>query len=96
MGRLVKVRDLLANSLGDRLPLEVVEEALGMKREVELKDIIYSMEEEKRRIPKMSFIRSVPERLSRKISQFMQDEVRNIYTAALVAERLSDSGGSSG
>ncbi len=96
MGRLVKVRDLLANSLGDRLPLEVVEEALGMKREVELKDIIYSVEEEKRRIPKMSFIRSVPERLSRKISQFMQDEVRNIYTAALVAERLSDSGGSGG
>jgi len=94
MGRLLEVGPLLSELLKEKAPLEEVEKSLGLERQVELKDIIYSLEEEKRRIPGMRFIRDLPERLSQRLMDFLGSDAKNVYVAALIAKSFQDKWGS--
>jgi len=88
MNRLIEVGEKLSAAFGRSVPLEFLEDALKLDRRVSLKDLIYYAEEEKRRIPHMAFIRSLPKRLSQRIRDFLEAEVKSIYMAYLISEEL--------
>ncbi len=86
--RLIEVRDLVSRVFGRPLSLELMEELMGLEKKTKLQDLIYLLEEEARRIPRISFIRNIPKRLSRKLNELLEAESRNTYTAYLVASEL--------
>ena len=88
MNRLIEVRERIAKAFGEPVALDFLEDALKLERRVSLKDLIYYAEEEKRRIPHMAFIRSLPKRLSQRIRDFLEAEVKNLYTIYLVSEEI--------
>ena len=88
MKKLIDVGEAISQAFGRRLSLEFVEELLGLEKRVKLQDLIYSIEEERRRIPRISFLRSIPRRLAERIGSLLEAEAKNTYTAYLVAEEL--------
>ena len=88
MNKLIEVRERIAKAFGEPVALDFLEDALKLERRVSLKDLIYYAEEEKRRIPHMAFIRSLPKRLSQRIRDFLEAEVKNLYTIYLVSEEI--------
>lgn len=87
-GRLIESGEEISRALGKPIPLELFEDLMGVEKKTRLQDLIYAVEEEKRRIPKISFLRSVPRRLAEKLSQLLEAEARSTYLAHLVAEEL--------
>lgn len=88
MNKLIYVGEVASRAFGRRLSLELVEELLELEKKVRLQDLIYFIEEEKRRIPRISFLRSIPRRLAEKVRSLLEAEARNTYMAYLVAEEL--------
>jgi len=88
MDRLREVGEALSEAFGRPVPLDFIEDALGLERRVRLQDVIYRAAEERRRMPHMAFIRSMPRRLSEMIREFLEEEARNTYMAYLIAEEL--------
>ncbi|MEM4287518.1 MAG: DEAD/DEAH box helicase, partial [Candidatus Caldarchaeum sp.] len=87
-GKLVDVKQMLSEKLDKTIPLEVLENSLGLRREVGLAELVVRSEMERRRRPGMRFIRSKPEKLSQLMENFLKDEVRNIFIAWLVSKTL--------
>jgi len=96
MDRLRDVGEALSEAFGRPVPLDFIEDALGLERRVRLHDVIYRAAEERRRMPHMAFIRSMPRRLSEMIREFLEDEARNTYMAYLIAEELLKKSGRRG
>ena len=82
----------LVEVLGEPVSLELFEELMGLEKRVRLQDLIYAAEEEKRRIPRISFLRSVPRRLAQKLTELLEAEARSAYLAHLVAGELRGTG----
>jgi hypothetical protein len=57
--RLIEAGRELMEALGEPVSLELFEELMGLEKKVRLQDLIYAAEEEKRRIPRISFLRSI-------------------------------------
>ena len=87
-GRLIEAGSEISEALGEHVSLEVFEELMGLEKKTRLQDLIYAAEEEKRRIPRISFLRSVPRRLAQRLSELLEAEARSAYVAHLVAREL--------
>ncbi|MCX8201181.1 MAG: hypothetical protein N3H84_03660, partial [Candidatus Caldarchaeum sp.] len=85
MGKILDAKKLLEKEVVKDLPLEILESALNLKRDVNVSDLVVRTELEKRRRPGMKFIRSKPERLVAVLESYVKDDARNIYTAYLVS-----------
>jgi len=92
MNKIIDAHNLLAKIFGRDLSMELVEEALGLEKDVKLQDLIYLAEEEKRRIPHMRIIKGIPRRIAERLEEFLRSEAENLYKAYLIAEELSKSG----
>ena len=92
MNKIIDAHNVLAKIFGRDLSMELVEEALGLEKDVKLQDLIYLAEEEKRRIPHMRIIKGIPRRLAERLEEFLRSEAENLYKAYLIAEELSRSG----
>ena len=87
-GRLIETGREISEKIGEPVSLELFEELMGLEKRVRLQDLIYAAEEEKRRIPRISFLRSVPRRLAQKLTELLEAEARSTYLAHLVARKL--------
>jgi DEAD/DEAH box helicase domain-containing protein len=86
--RLIEAGRELVEALGEPVSLELFEELMGLEKKVRLQDLIYAAEEEKRRIPRISFLRSIPRRLAQRLTELLEAEARSAYLAHLVAGEL--------
>jgi len=87
-GRLVSLRERLTQVLNESLPLETLEKALGLKREVGVMELAFRREMEKSRRPSMGMIRGIPQRTAENLRKYLESEARNVYMAWLVHEAL--------
>ncbi|MEM4501545.1 MAG: hypothetical protein QW512_05380, partial [Thermofilaceae archaeon] len=87
-GRLIEAGREISEALKEHVSLEMFEELMGLEKKTRLQDLIYAAEEEKRRIPRISFLRSVPSRLAQKLGELLEAEARSAYVAHLVAREL--------
>ncbi|MEM4573107.1 MAG: DEAD/DEAH box helicase [Candidatus Caldarchaeum sp.] len=92
-GKAPDVKKLLSEKMNVEIPLEVFESALGLRRDVWASDLFTRTELEKQRKPSVKFIRSKPERFTALLESYLRDDVRNIYTAYLVAEKMGQGQG---
>ena len=92
MNKIIDAHSVLAKIFGKDLSMELVEEALGLEKDVKLQDLIYLAEEERRRIPHMRIIKGIPKRLAERLEEFLRSEAENLYKAYLIAEELSKGG----
>ena len=82
VGRVVSLRERLQEVLGESVSLETLEEALGLQRNVDLKELVRS------RVPRLSYIRRIPRSLEDGLRGYLESEARNVYMAWLVYEAL--------
>jgi hypothetical protein len=87
-GRLVSLRERLTQVLNESLPLETLEKALGLKREVGVMELALRREMEKSRRPSMGMIRGIPQQTAENLRKYLESEARNVYMAWLVHEAL--------
>jgi len=88
MNKVIDVGEVVSRVFGRPLSLEMLEDLLGLEKRRRLQDLIYAAEEEKRRMPRISFLRSIPKRLSQKLSELLTAEARDAYIAYLIAGEL--------
>ncbi|MEM2972637.1 MAG: hypothetical protein QXS50_00625, partial [Candidatus Caldarchaeum sp.] len=87
VGKVVDVKHELVKKTGVEIPLETLETSLNLKT-ARLADIAVSMDLVKRGRPGMRLIRSRPERLREVMEKTLADEVRSIFIAWLVCEKI--------
>jgi len=87
-GRLVSLREKLADVLDESLPLETLEKALGLQREVGVMELAVRREIERSRRLGMGKIREIPQRTAEILRKYLETEALNVYTAWLVYEAL--------
>lgn len=87
VGKVVDVKHELVKKTGKEIPLETLETSLNLKT-ARLADIAVSMDLVKRGRPGMRLIRSRPERLREVMEKTLADEVRSIFIAWLVCEKI--------
>ncbi|MEM3031939.1 MAG: helicase-related protein [Nitrososphaerota archaeon] len=87
-GKLISLREKLEDVLKETLPLETLEAALGLGRDVGLKDLVIRREMARSRRPSIAFIRTIPWRLAESLGRYLENEVRNVYMAWLVYEAV--------
>ncbi|MCS7137050.1 MAG: hypothetical protein NZ941_01620, partial [Candidatus Caldarchaeum sp.] len=88
-GKIFDAKKLLEQRVLEEIPLDVVESALNLKREVMVSDLFIRTELEKRRRPSMKFLRSKPEKLVAALEKFLRDEARSTYMAYLIHSTLT-------
>ncbi|MDW8083805.1 MAG: DEAD/DEAH box helicase [Candidatus Caldarchaeum sp.] len=88
-GKIFDAKKLLEQKVLEEIPLDVVESALNLKREVVVSDLFVRAELEKRRRPSMKFLRSKPEKLVAALEKFLRDEARSTYMAYLIQLSLT-------
>lgn len=93
MDRVIEVCGPLATALGKKISMEFAEDVFGLAKDIRLHDLIYFLEEEKRRIPHMRFIRNIPKRLAEKLEGYLRSESENLYKIYLIVQELSRRGG---
>ena len=86
MEKVLEVRSVLSELLGERITLDSLEEALGLDRRVEIREVMFKAEERRRK--KLRDIRRGAERLAELLREFVKQEAENIYKASLIAKKL--------
>jgi len=86
MNKIVDAKQLIAETLGEEMPLEEAEKILGLEKSINLRELIFKVEDRKRRRD-MRFLRS-SEKLAETLREFTKAEADNIYKATLIVEAL--------
>jgi len=84
----IDVKNILSSYIGESIPLEEVEKTLQLEKSINLKDLIFHVEELKRR--RGINLQFAYEKLYYTLEKFIHNESENIYRAFLVLQVLKN------